>query len=124
MKVGFILTAILLGLPVAASAQELPPLTGRDVALNMKPTAPERFFPEAAQKANVEGEATALCTISRKGDLTDCQVTQETPLGYQFGDAVVRVAGGMRVSAKTKDGSPTEGRRFQLHMYFRLPPTH
>jgi hypothetical protein len=114
-----------LALPVAAPGfgQELPPLTGKDVAIHMDPSAERepRFYPEVAQKHHVEGAASVLCTINDKGVLSACATAAENPPGYGFAEATARLASHMRVAPRAKDGSPTAGRKLRIDMVYKLP---
>jgi TonB family protein len=96
------------------------PLQGADVHLSLRDPG-VKFYPEAAQRARLEGHATALCLIAPNGDLTKCDVVEETPADLGFGRGVVRLAEHMRADLKAKDGSPTPGRQFLFKLTFRLP---
>jgi hypothetical protein len=42
----------------------------------------ERYYPEAAQKAKVEGTAAIACTVTADQKLEDCVVKFESPTGW------------------------------------------
>jgi TonB family protein len=106
----------------AAQGQDQPPLSGKDVTIKIQPGSdPQRFYPQDAQRRNIEGQATALCVVGAKGRLTECVVTAASPDGFGFGEAIVHTASLLEVAAKAKDGSPTVGRKFEFHLNFRLP---
>jgi TonB family protein len=107
----------------ASSAADLPPLTGNDVRVQVDSSASKelRFYPEAAQRAHIEGIASVLCTITADGRLSDCTTAVENPPGYGFAAATVRLASHMRVAPRAKDGSPTVGRSLRVDMAYKLP---
>lgn len=107
-------------LPASASSETA--LTPRDVLVRFRSDAPNRYFPEVAQKAGVEGDATAVCAIGADGSLQGCRVTAESPQGRGFGVALVRMASFMLIAPRARDGSQTSGRDFQLQTHFALPP--
>ncbi|KSB90847.1 hypothetical protein AS593_11590 [Caulobacter vibrioides] len=59
-----------------------------------KPTADQmaRYYPERAQREDVGGLATIGCMVGKGGRLTDCKVLKETPEGYGFGKAAVKLS--------------------------------
>lgn len=105
-----------------AAAQEQPPLLPTDAPLHMRdPTMVERFYPEIAQRLDLEGRASALCRVTPAGDLMDCVVPSEEPAGFGFAQALLRMASMMQVPSRAKDGSPTAGRQYLLNVGFKLP---
>jgi TonB family protein len=97
------------------------PLTVRDVNLRFRSAAPDRYYPEVAQKAGVEGSAEVLCKIAPGGGLEACQITAEEPKGCRFGEALVRMVSYMEASQRAKDGTRTNGRQLQFRTSFKLP---
>lgn len=49
-------------------------------------------YPEAARRQAVAGGAKVRCSLSRMGETTGCQVISETPTGFGFGPAALRLA--------------------------------
>ncbi len=47
----------------------------------------ERFYPDKAIHDHVGGSATIYCTLAADGPLTACDILNETPAGYGFGEA-------------------------------------
>jgi hypothetical protein len=82
----------------------------------MKP--PQDFFPLSAQEFGDHGKAGALCTVQADGSLSECATVDEAPKGKHFGEAVLKIAGVMRVGSIAKDGSKTAGRKFLLRVNF------
>lgn len=106
---------------IPASARSQTALTPSDVQVHFRADAPNRYFPEVAQKAGIEGDAKALCAVGPDGSLQACRVTAESPQGCRFGEALVRMAGFMLIAPRAHDGSPTSGRNFELKTHFALP---
>lgn len=57
----------------------------------LNPSGMRAYYPEAALRADVGGRATAQCDVSSDGRPKNCKILSETPLGYGFGDATVRM---------------------------------
>lgn len=57
--------------------------TGTDVA---------RFFPNEAQRRNLEGIARIACGMTLAGETRDCRIAGELPLGLGFGEAALKLA--------------------------------
>jgi len=49
-------------------------------------------YPQRALQDRKEGAATVECRFTARGDLTDCVLVEESPKGYGFGPALVRIA--------------------------------
>ena len=119
MKLGLVLLSLLASAPIAVAAEDLPPLTGRDVQVRLV-GRPWENFPLGAQRAGVGGKVVLLCRVKADGGLEDCTAQSETPQGYGFGAAAVKSAGAFRLAPNAKDGSPTAGRMFQFDMKFGI----
>lgn len=62
--------------------------SGKYAALD--PAGP--FWPDMALRAGEAGSATVQCVALASGKLTDCEVVQESPRGFGFGQAALRMA--------------------------------
>jgi TonB family protein len=86
----------------------------------------DKVYPQKALRLGVEGSATLRCTSRPDGTLADCAVAGESPAGYDFGAAALKLAGKFRSEAPCADGPDTRpgGRevpiRFAVARY--LPP--
>jgi hypothetical protein len=76
-------------------------------------------YPQAAMRQNVMGHATLDCVV-RQGGLLDCNVADEEPAGWGFGEAALQAAQGFRIGDRTQDGQATLSRHVRLPMSFRL----
>jgi TPR repeat protein len=57
------------------------------------------YYPERAYEDEVEGDASIQCRITVTGDFDNCIPVSETPRGYGFGAAVLRMVTGMEIFA-------------------------
>ena len=80
----------------------------------------ERYYPDRAQRMNVEGRATISCTVDARGTLQNCAVTAEDPPGQDFGDAALRMSRLFKMRPMTKDGAPVDGGKISIPIAFRL----
>lgn len=118
---GWIAIALVFAATGGAAADPAP-LLGNEVTLSTQPgNKIVRFYPEIAQRAGVEGSASALCRIAASGDLSDCAILSEDPQGCRFGEAAVRLASSLRARPRAKNGSETSGRTFRFDLRFKLP---
>ncbi len=74
----------------------------------------QRYFPDRAQRLNVNGKASLSCTVTEQGKLTDCSITNEDPPDQGFGDATLKVAKIFKLKPKTLDGAPVAGGKVQV----------
>ena len=81
----------------------------------------ERYYPERAQRMNVEGRASLSCTVNARGTLEGCSVASEDPSDQGFGDAAMRMSKLFKMRPMTKDGAPVDGGRITVPIVFRLP---
>ncbi len=75
-------------------------------------------YPASAQRANVEGRVVLDCVIGT--DLAiRCRARSETPAGYGFAAAALRVAQQFRSAPLLMDGRPAAGERATVSLIFR-----
>ncbi|HEX7948131.1 MAG TPA: TonB family protein, partial [Phenylobacterium sp.] len=86
--------------------------SGQDIA---------RVFPERAQRQDVQGAATVLCTVSAEGTLVNCEVTAEAPGGMGFGGAAMKLTPLFKLKPQTRDGTPVVGGTVRIPIRFVLP---
>ena len=67
------------------------------------------YYPDVAQRESKTGTSTIKCVVTPRGSLTNCQVLSESPAGYGFGQASVRMARVFKIKPATRDGKPVEG---------------
>lgn len=85
--------------------------TGQDIA---------RFYPPAAERAKVSGSTVISCGITAEGLLIACQVVEETPAGYGFGEAALKMSTIFKLRSTTKGGEPVAGRTVRIPIQMRV----
>lgn len=114
----FAQVAALAAISVATAALGSP-LTSGDAPPRMRPGP--SFYPPKAQSHRVEGYAVALCRVGPNLELINCRVQTESPAGYGFGDAILKLAALVQVPPQTLSGAPTRGRPYLFDITFKLP---
>lgn len=79
----------------------------------------ERFYPPRALDRGREGRVTLDCRVGVSGALS-CAVARETPEGWGFGAAALKIAPSFRIAPRMEDGRPTEGGTVRVDLTFNL----
>lgn len=97
--------------PPAAESNAAPsePVTITNPTWLERPRHPERYYPRDAFMRGVAGEAVLSCDVDVAGRMT-CVVVSETPEGFGFGDAALRIAHAHVMQPATQDGTAVRGR--------------
>ncbi len=75
-------------------------------------------YPQGARRSNLAGRVQLQCVV--QSDLrASCSILSETPQGYGFGDAALRVARSYRARPTLDDGASAIGARANLNITFR-----
>jgi protein TonB len=80
-----------------------------------------RYYPERAQRLNVEGRATLSCTVNARGGLDACSISSEEPENQDFGSAAMKLSKLFKMRPQTKDGAPVDGGKINIPIRFQLP---
>ncbi len=80
-------------------------------------------YPRAARKSRIDGRVTVLCGVLATGLLTRCSAVEETPQGWGFGDAALRLTSKFRMKPVTPDGQPVAGGSITIPIVFKVPKT-
>jgi protein TonB len=115
----------------AAWAQDVtPPRPSTAPAHNMTQicadvTGDRRFYPERAQERNLNGEAVLDCAVGEDKMLSSCQIVEESPAGYGFGESALAMACLWRLSttgpnSRTYTDEATGEQRIRRPVRFRL----
>lgn len=94
----------------------------RNPSWSRQPSADQLMeaYPRRAIQAEVAGSASLNCLVLATGYVTDCNVTRETPGGYNFGRAAQSLSRNFRINPRTVDGA-AEGSRVNINLRFTLP---
>jgi protein TonB len=79
----------------------------------------ENFYPKAALRKNIKGEAEIVCAVQDDGRLTGCKVVSETPKRHGFGAAAVKGSRYFQMRGQTSDNRPIGGGVVRLTIPFR-----
>jgi TonB family protein len=80
-----------------------------------------RYYPDRATRFNMAGSAKMSCVVTASGTLSDCSVVSETPEGYGFGDAALKMAKLFKMKPSTRDGQAVGGASVTVPLKFVLP---
>ncbi len=108
MRSQILALGLILALPGAAEAQQ----------------EAASHYPATAAQQLVSGRVTLACIIGEGGRLA-CEVEQEAPLYWEFGQAALAISTEWRVSQRTLTGESTLGGRLRRTLVFEPgPPPH
>ncbi len=77
--------------------------------------------PARAHAANVSGKAVLTCVAARTGKLRSCRVTSETPSGWSFGRAALRLVPDLRVAPRRQNGVVIDNGEVYFTIRFDMP---
>ncbi|MGD9813950.1 MAG: TonB family protein [Hyphomonadaceae bacterium] len=80
----------------------------------------ERYYPAWALWFGVEGRVRLQCVVGAGGEMTDCRVLEETPAGWGFGAAALRLTQHFRASETMADGRSMIGGRINIPIRFQV----
>ena len=75
-------------------------------------------YPTRARPAKVSGQVLLNCAVGDQSRLEKCKVLSETPLGYDFGSAAMKLAADFVAPATDSGGTSTKGDRTQITVAF------
>ncbi len=77
-------------------------------------------YPPKALADRLSGQALVACKVDVSGALNGCFVTDESPAGYGFGAAALKMSAEFRVRLPTENGVPVAGERMLIPIYFGI----
>ena len=110
-------------LPVAIDPPPAPPspvLTGVQWTRRPGPGEFDRFYPPRANQEQQSGRVSLDCLVAADGRIS-CTVLSESPEGWHFGDAAMRISQYFRMAPQTSDGRPTSGGHARVNLTFTPP---
>jgi len=106
--------SLLLALAASPAMAASPAFPGYDQI----PTAEDmaKLYPDKALDVGKEGGATLRCVVTKDRHLTSCTVASETPAGFGFGDAALKLSKLFKMKSAAKPGS-----RLTIPIQFTTP---
>jgi protein TonB len=106
-------------LPPVPPVVRAPPVIANPSWLS-KPTADQigKLYPTRALDRELSGKATLLCEIQATGAVNNCDVVDETPKGYRFGEAAQAMTKYFKLNPRTEDGVSVAGSKVRIPIVF------
>jgi TonB family protein len=81
-----------------------------------------RAYPRKARRQGITGHTKIECVVDDRGSLEQCQVIEEDPPGWGFGDAALKLKVHILMRPRTVDGKPVGGAKVVIPMSWNLSP--
>jgi TonB family protein len=87
-----------------------------------KPTDAQliKAYPDKALYASKSGHVLMQCAVKTDGTMADCKITEETPTGYGFGAAILKLAPLYRLAPAAADGTRASDGTVNIPVDFRV----
>ncbi len=80
-----------------------------------------QYFPERAQRMSVSGRAAMRCLVGTTGALNVCDIVTESPPGFGFGAATLKLSHLFRLRDTDRDGVSVAGRLIVIPIRWTTP---
>lgn len=77
-----------------------------------------RVYPKRAMQDEAEVRVVLRCIVNEAGKLDSCIIVSETPAGYGFGEAVMKLIKYFSMEKTTADGIPVAGATVTIPLRF------
>lgn len=79
-----------------------------------------RYYPTFAAWLGKEGRAVIRCRVTAAGTLSACEVVHETPKGWGFGKAALKMSALFQMRPAVRDGRSVAGAEVTIPIRFRI----
>lgn len=83
--------------------------------------AVSRAFPDLALRLAIKGRTTLSCEVAVTGDVVNCQIVSETPVGMGFGAAGLSLSKHFKMTPALENGQPVGGATVKIPLSFSPP---
>jgi TonB family protein len=78
------------------------------------------LYPRQAQAYRVSGQTNLNCRVAVSGSLVDCVVIDESPAGFGFGAAALKMSTAFQMRPMSKNGLPVSGAQVNIPITFNI----
>lgn len=79
------------------------------------------LYPVDALRLERAGRVVMACDVGADGTLTACEIIEETPVSFGFGQAALKLSGLFQMEPRTPYGRPVAGAKVRLRLHFNMP---
>lgn len=122
--IGPIAATSALGLALTATAEPRAPreLGSKEITWSARPTGDDiaRYLPQQAMSQSVSGWTVLQCQLSATASFKACRVLAEAPIGYNFGDAGLKLSRLFRLKPTGPEADIVEGDVINLPIVLQM----